>query len=231
MAEELRAAALDLPGVAHGFAPAGRAVAAGFRLVRVRQVHGSAVAVVDARTPGDAGEADALVTASPGLALAVATADCVPLLLASADPPAAAAVHAGWRGTLAGIAPRAVERVCRTFGVRPEALRAGLGPAIGPCCFEVEREIAERFAGRLGEWAREAWRERGGGKGTLDLRCLNARLLERAGLAADAIEQVGPCTACGGGPFASYRAQGPGAGRQLSWIALSPRARDGAAGQ
>jgi polyphenol oxidase len=220
VAEEFEASGWEIPGVAHGFAPRGQDVADGFHLVRARQVHGAEILSVDGRTASPTDDADALITASPGVAVAIATADCVPILLVAPDGPVVAAVHAGWRGTLAKITERAVERLERDHGVRASDLRAALGPSIDGCCFEIEREIAARFAASFGDAVWSAWRDGRPGKGTLDLREINRQRLLAAGLDPAAVQRVGPCTACGGGPFASYRTEGPGAGRQLSWIGI-----------
>jgi polyphenol oxidase len=219
-AEDLEADGWSFGGIAHGFAPRGRDVAARFHLVRARQVHGTTALAVGSGSASPAGEADALITTEPGVAVAVATADCVPILLVAQERPVVAAVHAGWRGTLADIAPQVVDRFRREHGVPAGEIRAALGPSIGGCCFEVEREIAERFAASFGDGIWRAWRDGRPGKGTLDLREVNRQRLVAAGLRADAVQRVGPCTMCGGGPFASYRAEGPRAGRQLSWIGL-----------
>ena len=105
-------------------------------------------------------------------------------------------------------------------GARPEQVRAALGPSIDGCCYEIEREIAERFANDLGGRMWSAWRDgERPGKGYLDLRRVNALVLTDAGVPERNIERVGPCTYCGGGPFASFRREGAAAGRQLSWIA------------
>lgn len=222
MGDDLEARGWGFPGVAHGFAPRGREVARRFHLVRARQVHGTTVLAVGAESASPAGEADALITTERGVAVAVATADCVPILLVAPGAPAVAAVHAGWRGTLADISAQAVERLARDHGARADEIHAALGPAIDGCCFEIERDIAERFAASFGDAIWDAWRDGRPGKGTLDLREVNRQRLIGAGLREDAVQCVGPCTACGGGPFASYRVEGPRAGRQLSWIGLEP---------
>jgi hypothetical protein len=218
--EELKARGWSFCGIVHGFGARDREAATQLRLVRARQVHGAAVLAVDAGSAALAGDADGLITAERGVAVAVATADCVPLLLVAPGKPVVAAVHAGWRGTLADIASQAVRRLCRDYGARSSEVQAALGPAIGGCCFEIEREIAERFAASFGEEIWRAWRDGRPGKGTLDLREVNRQRLLGCGLREDAIQRVGPCTSCGKGPFASYRAEGPGAGRQLSWVGL-----------
>lgn len=104
----------------------------------VTQVHGARV--VEAETAGELGEADAIITRRPGLPAAVATADCVPVIIEAED--AVAVVHAGWRGAAAGVVQATVERLNR-LGSAP--MRAAIGPAIGPCCYEVGPEVVARF--------------------------------------------------------------------------------------
>lgn len=206
-------------GIPHGFAAPDREVAPGHRLVRVRQVHGATCLPADEATDSPAGDADALVTSRPGVAVAIATADCVPILLADPEARAVAAVHAGWRGTVASIAAVGVHALVER-GARTEQIRAALGPSIGGCCYEIERDIAQRFANDLGSEVWSAWRDgERAGKGYLDLRRVNALVLIGAGVPESSIQNVGPCTFCGEGPFASFRREGANAGRQLSWIA------------
>ncbi|HZR82778.1 MAG TPA: polyphenol oxidase family protein [Candidatus Binatia bacterium] len=222
----LRAIGLRVGGVEHGFGTRDEPVPDEYRVVRARQVHGAALVWPNDATPSPAGDADALLTDRPGLAVAVATADCVPVLIAAPGARVVAAVHAGWRGTLAGIVPTVVDELRSRRGVPATELRVALGPSIDGCCFEIEREIAARFADRFGDEMWSAWRD---GRprddvprGTLDLRAVNRRLLLAAGVPDAAIEFVGPCTFCGDAGFASYRRDGATAGRQLSWIALQP---------
>lgn len=106
----------------------------------VHQIHSVEVRVVDG--PGHHGDADGLVTTRPGLPLAVATADCAPVVIEAEN--AVAIVHAGWRGATAGIVGKALE-LMSAAGARP--LRAAIGPAIGPCCYEVGPEVAAAFPG------------------------------------------------------------------------------------
>ena len=220
MHDDVRVPGWNESGIPHGFAGHGREVAHGFHLVRVRQVHGATCLAADESTASPAGDADALVTSRPGVAVAIATADCVPVLLAAPQVGSVAAVHAGWRGTVASIAAVGV-RALVDRGARPEDVRAALGPSIDGCCYEIEREIAERFANELGSRIWSAWRDgERPGKGHLDLRRVNALVLEDAGVPASSFERVGPCTCCGDGPFASFRREGAAAGRQLSWIAV-----------
>lgn len=196
------------------------------RLLRMTQVHG-VDAVVFGRgesAGGDWPEADVAMTDDPSVALAVQVADCVPLLLADTRSSAVAAVHAGWRGTAAGAASAAVERMSREFGTRPRDVVAALGPSIGPCCYEVGREVAGAF--RIGRFAREAegWFVRGGdGRFVLDLWTANRDQLAAAGVPAGAIHHSGLCTASRPDLFASYRRDGPGTGRIAAVIRSRPR--------
>jgi YfiH family protein len=107
------------------------------------QVHGAGVLVVT--RPGRHGEADALVTTTPGVAVGVATADCVPVVIEGAG--FAAVAHAGWRGVVAGVVEATLDAVA-ALGLTAE--RAAIGPAIGPCCYEVGPEVADRFPGHTG---------------------------------------------------------------------------------
>lgn len=196
-------------------------VAGGLRLVTLRQVHGCRVVTAEdlvaagrtapAATPP---EADGVATAMRGVALGVVTADCVPVLLLARRAGIVAAVHAGWRGTAAGVLEATVLRLQERFAVEPSALEACLGPAIGPCCYRVGPEVRNAFTRRTGGRTDSAWRPAGTTL-RLDLRCAAACLLREAGVAA--IECVGPCTACTP-VFASYRRDGGSAGRQLSFI-------------
>ena len=102
------------------------------------QVHSADV--IHAEEPGNRGQADALLVTQPGLPVMVATADCVPVVVESDG--AAAVVHAGWRGAAAGVLPAALDAM-RTAGHEPN--RAAIGPAIGPCCYEVGEEVASEF--------------------------------------------------------------------------------------
>ncbi|MBI1814264.1 MAG: peptidoglycan editing factor PgeF [Deltaproteobacteria bacterium] len=191
-------------------------LARGSRLVSMEQEHGDRVVVVQAPTDV-VGRADAMVTATPGALLSVLTADCVPILLVAPARRIAAAVHAGWRGTLAGIVTRAVELLRRQWEIAPAELAAALGPAIGGCCYEVDREIGEQLVARCETLPAEAWSSHGA-KGMLDLRSANRQLLLQAGIPAAAIHLVGPCTRCAMQNYFSHRGAGGSAGRQLSYI-------------
>jgi hypothetical protein len=159
------------------------------------------------------------MTETAGLGLAVLTADCVPILMVAVERRVAIAVHAGWRGTLEGVARAAVESARAAFGLRPEDLWVALGPAIGACCYEVEAEIGASLESRWGAMP-EAW-SRAGGKGRLELRRANRQILASAGVPVGQIADVGPCTACAFEEFFSHRRSGGLTGRQISLVGWS----------
>jgi YfiH family protein len=218
-----------IPGLVHGFgqrAPSeGRetheesrtrvaeAVLGSGRLLLLKQVHGASV--VEAPWDGTP-EADASVAASAGWLLGIKTADCLPVLLVDPERRSVAAAHAGWRGTAAGVAARAVEALV-TRGSRPEDLLAALGPGIGPCCYEVGEELREA----LGEPGAGFFRPGPNGRTHLDVRAANARQLVQAGLRPEAIHHVADCTRCRADLYHSYRRDGKAAGRMISFVGFA----------
>jgi YfiH family protein len=197
------------------------AAAGGFdwaRLFTARQVHGARVAlVVDGTLPERVAEteADVVATAVPGAVVGVYTADCVPILLADGDGRVAAA-HAGWRGTVAGVASAAVEALV-SIGAQRERLRAALGPSICARCFEVGEEVAAAFD----ELAPSAVIRNAGNKPHVDLWEANRRVLVAAGVPADQIDAAPPCTMCEPERFFSFRRDGGQIGQQLSFVAAA----------
>lgn len=190
--------------------------ATGLEFARVRQVHGDRVVV--AREPSaPRQEGDAVLSALPGLAGSVITADCVPILLGDPRSGAVVAVHAGWRGTLARVGARAVEALAREAGAQPGDLLAAIGPAIGPCCYEVSPDLARVFRDDLG--ARVA--EPRGGASRVDLWLANELVLRAAGVSQERIEVLGRCTACEPEVFFSHRRDRGRTGRQVGFIAPS----------
>jgi YfiH family protein len=211
-----------VPGLRHAFLDGGESagaswdgvlgrVGAGLPIVVPRQVHGTRV--VDA-VAGDAPRADGLVAARPGLLVGVVTADCVPVLLVDRRRRIAGAVHAGWRGTAAGVLEAAVEHLRRAFGTPAAEVEAVVGPAIAGCCYEVGPEVFEAFRARSGEITAPAWSEREGRR-HVDLRVAARLLLHATGVRS--VDLLGPCTACDRA-YNSYRRDGAGTGRQLSFV-------------
>jgi polyphenol oxidase len=186
------------------------------------QVHGARVLRVragddPARTAGD--QADALCSDVPGIALGSYAADCVPAVIVDPRTGAFAAAHAGWRGAVAGILAATVRALADSFGSRAAELRAVLGPAIGPCCFEVGREVAAAFAAALPD-APGVVLEKPGGKPHVDLRLAQRRQLERAGLAPEAIDVLPACTRCDPARrFFSYRRDAGRTGMHIGFVA------------
>lgn len=200
--------------------------AQGNRVAMCNQVHGSTVRTV---TPADtktrlyqpaACEADALMTAIPGVTLVVFAADCVPILLYDPVRRVAAAVHAGWRGTAAGIASVAVEQMGKVYGCRPEHILAAVGPAIGPCCFETHEDVPNAITASMNAAALPYMSIRENGKFSVDLKGINVRRLEQAGLERAHIACCELCTACGSERFWSHRRMGDRRGSMAAAIQL-----------
>jgi YfiH family protein len=192
------------------------------RVATPRQVHGNRVAKV---TDGDAGRVlpntDGLVTDTPGIALMLRFADCQPILLYDRAHHALGLVHAGWRGVAQGIARRAVETMQEAFGTRPQDLVAGLGPAIGPCCYTVGQNVAAAMSYALPDWS-QALTLQGEDTWRLDLSAANAQQLAAAGVRR--IEQSHLCTACRRDEFYSHRGDNGRTGRFAVVAFLEPRA-------
>jgi YfiH family protein len=186
-------------------------------------VHGADIAAVGAGDdPADIArlEVDGLCTDRGDVALGVFVADCIPAVVVDERTGAFAAVHAGWRGTLAGVLPAAVRALSLHFGARAADLCVALGPAIGPCCFEVGPEVVEAFEARLPE-ARATGviaRLLPGGKAFVDIKRANRILLERAGVPPDSIDAGPECTACARERFFSFRRDKGQTGQHLAFI-------------
>jgi YfiH family protein len=193
------------------------------RVWRVHQVHGIDVTVADCSPAGhDAWpEGDLLVTERDDAALAIRTADCVPILLVDPVRRVVAAVHAGWRGTALGAAWHMVSLLQDRYGVDPASLVAAIGPSIGPDRYEVGPEVPAHFARRFDTGNVERWaRPARGDRFLLDLWQANADQLEWAGVPHDAVHVARLCTATHPEVFHSYRVDGPRAGRMVAGIRL-----------
>ena len=212
----------ELEGVVHGFGtgPLGTDYARGAALLGlpgapvawVDQVHGAELFCGDQARGHEAAlaQADAVWLSRPGVVAAIRTADCVPILMAA--PGVVCAVHAGWRGTVARIVQRAVDKLVQVSGCAPEQLRAAIGPAISVEAYEVGAEVLQAVAA-------VAPVERVVRGRHVDLKATNEHLLRESGVRS--IEVLPQCTA-GDPRLFSYRADGPGTGRQTSFIALLP---------
>ena len=183
----------NLAGFPHGFGLRDSEYPAG--IVLAKQIHSNIV--LDC-----AGEGDALIS-NTGI-VGIRTADCVPILLADPVTNSVAAVHAGWRGTVADIVGEAVTALAQRWYTRPGDIHAAIGPCIGPCCYEVGPEVARQFG------------IEGTEKTHLDLPAENERRLREAGVRN--IWKSGECTFCARERFFSYRREREEAGRMISFI-------------
>jgi hypothetical protein len=174
-------------------------------LATLRQVH-STDCVLAAGRSGELGEGDALLENTPGSVVAVKTADCLPILLVNGRHRAVAVVHAGWRGTAAGIAQRAVEAMRAQFGSLAGDLDAAIGPGIGKCCYEVGPEVAAEFGQQ--------------GRAHVDLAEANRRQLMDAGVTPERIYASNLCTMCRCEEFHSFRRDKEAAGRMYSFAGI-----------
>ncbi|HTZ99257.1 MAG TPA: peptidoglycan editing factor PgeF [Candidatus Aquilonibacter sp.] len=221
------------------------------RVVTLRQFHSDVVHLVAESagsaangSPAEAPKADALITREPGVLLAVQTADCVPILLADTKRRAIAAIHSGWRGTLARIAAKALGRMKMEFGTRPADVIAALGSGIGRCCYEVGSDVAREFDAKFAdarEWFDGPFDALAAGDNDpnwlpwltmrppghppppprvhLDLMAANRAILAGAGVPARRISASNFCTACRSDLFFSYRRERT-TGRLMAAIAI-----------
>jgi purine-nucleoside/S-methyl-5'-thioadenosine phosphorylase / adenosine deaminase len=188
-----------------------------------RQVHGRSVAVAGRFEAGrgasdfDSGipRTDGLVTIVPGMAVAVLTADCLPVALIAPGGPGVAVAHAGWRGVLAGVAVITARKLAESTDSSFAEILAFIGPHIGSCCMEAGPEVADRFARHFGE---EVARSSVQGKSLIDLQLAVELQLTAAGIEKKNIFGAGACTLCGQGYF-SHRASAD-CGRQGAFAAL-----------
>lgn len=159
-------------------------------------------------------DCDALITNQKNLALCIVTADCVPILLCDTKQRVIAAVHAGWKGTKEELVLKTVEKMIRYFHCDPQDIIAGIAPAIGRCCYEVGKDVAQHFYHLSHTY------DKNSDKYMLDLPLINREQLLSAGLKNKNIEMSGICTSCDVEHFFSYRKEQGCAGRFMSMISL-----------
>jgi polyphenol oxidase len=205
-----RAEALEFfPWLEHGF---GTRLSAGWpaisNLATAKQIHSDRVLLVE--SPGTQGEGDALVSSIPDIGLVIRTADCLPVLIADPMNRAVAAIHAGWRGVVSEIVPKAINAMSRRFASKPEDLVIAIGPGIGACCFEVGPEVAVQFGLS--------------GRTKVDLVGTMCRQMGRNGVSAGQISTAGLCTYCNPELFESYRRDREAAGRMKAMIKVGQNA-------
>jgi YfiH family protein len=223
------------------------------RVVALRQIHSDIIHTANSKEasftkialPDNVPQGDALITRERGVLLVVQTADCIPILLADTKRRAVAAIHSGWRGTLARIAAKTLGRMQMEFGTRPEDVVAALGPGIGRCCYEVGEEVAREFAAQFPEareWFDGPFDSLAAGESDpnwlpwltmkppghappplrvqLDLIAANRAILAASGVAPGNISSSGYCTACRTNLFFSYRHERT-TGRMMAAIGIS----------
>jgi hypothetical protein len=211
----IRARTLDrFPWLEHGF---------GTRLsqnwpprsaITAKQIHSARVLLADGQSDGLLGEGDAIIVSQPGTLAAIRTADCLPILIADPIHRVVAAVHAGWRGTVAGISAATVVQLSNIFDTRPGDLIALIGPGIQQCCFEVGAEVASQFGNLFPE--RKDLQE----KTRISLAEANRRQLLSAGILRHNIQVTNECTCCRHERFESFRRDREASGRMVSVIGL-----------
>ena len=211
-------------------------------LITLRQIHSDIVhwvsGVPEAPLPGDG-----LITRTPGVLLAVMTADCLPVILVDPKHRAVGVFHAGWRGTVARIVEKGIGEMRKYFGTGPADLKAAIGPGIRGCCYQVGQELKDKFESQFG-YARELFREtkdrdeiherypllfltaRAPGhselpkKIFLDLAEANRRQLLAAGVLGRNICDLGLCTSCHSDRFFSHRAEKGNTGRMMAVVGI-----------
>ncbi|MGZ4112434.1 MAG: peptidoglycan editing factor PgeF [Tumebacillaceae bacterium] len=192
------------------------------------QVHGDTVTVVTEEMRGRGARAqadllpatDALITNVPGITLSTYAADCVPLLFADDAQEAIGVAHAGWKGTVAKIAAKTVRQMATEFGTDPDTVRVLVGPAIGPCCYEVDERVADRVRAAFADRHQELLTPNENGRWQLDLWQANICALQEAGVPLENIHRENKCTSCDVDTYFSHRKENGQTGRHAGIIAL-----------
>lgn len=193
------------------------------QLLTVTQVHGNDILIVD--TPNqDVShflriECDGIITNQRGIMIAVGVADCVPVLLFDPVKQVVAALHAGWKGAANGISRKGVAAMSSQFGSSPSDIVAAIGPAIGPCCYEVDTAVHDAFESDRHIW-QQTTTESSPGKWKLDIPAAIKLQLEYSGILPEKIETTQQCVSCIHELFFSYRRDKAETGRHLGFIML-----------
>ncbi len=184
---------------------------------RSRQVHGTSHLLCEGEGLQHSHQADILITRTAESAVAVRTADCLPILLIDKQARVAAAVHAGWRGTVQNIAAIAIQKM-QEYGAKPEHILACLGPCIAASCFEVGLDTANALSHSHPQAQQYIYYK--DNKARVDIQAINALQLQSSSLKINNIESIKCCTSCLPERFFSYRRDGIYSGRQLAIVAL-----------
>jgi hypothetical protein len=206
----------DIIAKAFGIAPQ--------RFIMVNQVHGDKILILDdASDRADkytSAAFDAMVTDRPGLALGIKTADCCPVFLVDTVRQVIGAVHAGWQGTALKIAAKTVDILRKRFASDPKDILAVVGPAIGPCCYEVDRRVYDAMARDSHQTSPFIPAESQGEKWLFNLPLANKLQVMEMGVPKANISSFPTCTACHKDIFFSHRGEKGKTGRQLNFIML-----------
>ncbi|OXS62429.1 multicopper polyphenol oxidase [Cohnella sp. CIP 111063] len=196
------------------------------------QVHGNDVYVVKTEDIGRGrtsretaiADTDAMITNKPDVLLAMFYADCVPLYFHDPVTGAMGLAHAGWKGTVSEIAVKTVEKMREIYGVRPENMRAAIGPSIGDCCYEVDESVLKHVRPLLDTSTEEIVRPNEiGDRAQLNLKHLNRQLMIKAGILPSRIEISSWCTSCRTDLLFSHRKEKGATGRMMSWLGRKSR--------
>ena len=191
-----------------------------------RQVHGSDVRVVTRADTGlglfrdSDGAFDGMVTNDPEVSLVVFGADCVPVILYDPVSRSVGAVHSGWRGTVKAAVVSTIRKMCGEFGARPENIRAAIGPAIGPCCFETDDDVPYALTEAMGLAAHLRMSRAGKDRWHVDIKSINLDLMINEGVPDYQIAVSRECTGCLPELYWSQRKMGGDRGVQCAVIAL-----------
>ena len=191
-------------------------------VMSLKQVHGTDVVVLDQLSHSNTFReqaGDALVTDQLNIALVVRTADCVPILIADVKRRVIAAIHAGWRGTLAGVVSKTLSVLRTQFGAQPETLRVAIGPSIGACCYEVDTPVIQLLRDTVSSWT-ECVEKVEANKAMLNLKKVIASQVAMFGVSETHLTQADLCTRCRPDLFYSYRREGRVEGTMMSGIMM-----------
>lgn len=199
------------------------------RLVTAQQVHSSNVLLVGEEHAGAGAfsyhtaipDTDGLVTDRPNLLLATFYADCVPVFILDPVKKVVASVHAGWKGTVAAIGAKALLKMKDVYGTDPADCLVGIGPSIGPCCYEIDDPVIDLFKERF-HWWKDVIKQGTSGRNKLDLWETNRRTVIEAGVKANHVEVAKICTCCNQQLLFSYRGSQGKTGRMGAYIMLKP---------
>lgn len=187
-------------------------------MVCAEQIHGARVSVVSAKDVGKGATdyataipgVDAFITAAPDVLLSLYFADCLPIFFASTEGSVVGLAHAGWRGLVGGVLENTVTMLIQVFGIAPNNVVVGIGPGIGPCCFEVGPEVAAQFPASVVD--------RVGEKPRVDLATAAALRLTECGILPKNLHSAAECTACHGDRYFSHRRDQGKTGRMAAMI-------------